>query len=158
MQTKYIPNALLVPLWKELIDNGHTVTLRVRGRSMRPLWHHNRDSVCLAAVSQPLRVGQVVLAEVDEGRFVIHRIVSLSDTEVVLRGDGNPYTEERFAPEKVMGIITAFTLHWGQRRYTCSTEHWLWRLYSALWPSNVFLRRVLLRLDRMIFGADDLSQ
>lgn len=157
VQTKYIPNEALVPLWKDIIDSGRTVTLRARGRSMRPMWHHNRDSVCLSALSKPLAVGQVVLAEVEPKCYVIHRIVALSEDEVVLRGDGNPYSAERVSPDKVLGIITSFTLHLGKRAYTYSTESLLWRLHSALWPNNVLLRRILLKIDRFLFGTDDLT-
>lgn len=158
MPTKLIPTAALVPTWQAILASGRTVTLRVRGRSMRPLWHHNRDSVCLSALTQPLAVGQVVLAEVSPDCYVIHRIMALREDLLVLRGDGNAYTREYCPPHKVLGIIRAFTLHRFGRRYTFTTDGWLWQFYSALWPSRGLLRRGLLKLDRWLFGADDLTQ
>ena len=36
-----------------------------------------------------LKVGDVVLAWVDDGRYVVHRIIRISGDEVTLMGDGN---------------------------------------------------------------------
>ncbi|MDO4715528.1 MAG: S24/S26 family peptidase [Bacteroidales bacterium] len=145
-------------MWQDILASGRTVTLRVRGRSMRPLWHHNRDSVRLSSLTGELRVGLIVLAEVEPEHYVIHRIVALQPERVVLRGDGNPYAREYCSPHQVLGVITSFTLCRCGRCYVFSTSGWFWKLYSALWPSSALLRRCLLKLDRCLFGADDLTQ
>ena len=42
-----IPNAILIPEIIRLLDEGHTVTLRLRGYSMRPFLEDDRDVALL---------------------------------------------------------------------------------------------------------------
>ncbi|MBR1446041.1 MAG: hypothetical protein IJ586_02995, partial [Alloprevotella sp.] len=58
-----IPNEKLIPYIAADIKRGHTVTIIVRGVSMRPFIEHERDKVVLAPITKPLAVGDVILAE-----------------------------------------------------------------------------------------------
>lgn len=59
-----IPNEILLGCAKQMLAEGHTVTLRVAGYSMRPLLEHRRDSVVLAA-AEGCKLHDVVLAEIE---------------------------------------------------------------------------------------------
>ena len=56
-------NAVLLPEIVKMLDEGHTVTLRLRGYSMRPFLEDNRDKALLTKAIDP-KVGDPVLAEV----------------------------------------------------------------------------------------------
>ena len=71
---------------------GHTVTLRLRGMSMRPFLEDNRDKVLMKKATDP-HVGDPVLAEITPGHYVLHRIIDIKNNDVTLRGDGNISTE-----------------------------------------------------------------
>lgn len=51
-----IPNAILIPEIIRLLDEGHTVTLRLRGYSMRPFLEDDRD-VALLVKAGTVKVG-----------------------------------------------------------------------------------------------------
>ena len=89
-----IPNAILIPEIIRLLDEGHTVTLRLRGYSMRPFLEDDRD-VALLVKAETVKVGDPVLAEVSPRHYVFHRIVAIEGEAVTLRGDGNLPTEGR---------------------------------------------------------------
>ncbi|MBR1713022.1 MAG: S24/S26 family peptidase [Alloprevotella sp.] len=144
------PNHIIIPEIKKLIDEGHTVTLRVRGVSMRPFLDDGRDSALLAPCEDKasLRRGDIVLAEVFPKQYVLHRIVRIEGDQLTLRGDGNLAGREKCRATDVIAIATAF--YRKGREKADSTSGWKWRIYSALWPSSFLPRRILLAFYRHI--------
>lgn len=72
----------------KLVREGISVTLPVNGNSMLPFIIGGKESVIL----QPPRsvdVGDVVLAWVENRRYVVHRIIKIDHERVTLMGDGN---------------------------------------------------------------------
>lgn len=139
-----LPNEVFLKEVCELIADGHEVTLRVRGVSMRPFLEDRRDKIVLTRVEQ-VRVGDAVLAEIAPGKYVYHRIVSIENGLVTLKGDGNVYGTEQCALVNVMAATKALI----RRDKSYSPEGRAWRWYSALWPTWPFARRVLLKLYRV---------
>ena len=92
VKTLQMANALLLPEVIKLLQEGHTVTLPLRGNSMRPFLEDGRDKALLS-IPKAIRVGDTVLAEITPGHYVLHRIVDISNGQVTLRGDGNFATE-----------------------------------------------------------------
>ena len=68
-----------------MLNEGHTVTLRLRGYSMRPFLENDRDKALLVKPST-IKVGDPVLAEITPRHFVLHRIDSIEGDNVTLRG------------------------------------------------------------------------
>ena len=94
MQSITIPNEILIPQFKQLLDEGHTVRFRVRGTSMRPFLEDQRDVVTLTPLSREPEIGDAILAEVAPKHYVLHRVVRLQGDQITLQGDGNiNYTE-----------------------------------------------------------------
>ena len=60
-----------------MLSQGRSVTLRAKGKSMYPFISSGRDTVELRK-TDTLSVGDIVLAEVPERGYVLHRILSLS--------------------------------------------------------------------------------
>ena len=86
------PNAVLLPEVVRMLDEGHSVTLRLRGFSMRPFLENNRDKALLKKAGE-VKVGDAVLAEIEKGKYVLHRIVKIEGDDITLLGDGNLRTE-----------------------------------------------------------------
>lgn len=62
-----IPNAILIPEIIRLLDEGHTVTLRLRGYSMRPFLEDDRDVALLVKADCQALVQQWTDAGILEG-------------------------------------------------------------------------------------------
>lgn len=69
-------NSILIPAILKLIDEGHTVTLPLKGFSMRPFLEDGRDKALLTKVGE-LHVGDPILAMVNNEHYVLHRIVKI---------------------------------------------------------------------------------
>lgn len=69
-------NALILPEIVSLLNEGHTVTLQLKGFSMRPFLENNRDKALLVKPKE-IAVGDPVLAEVEPKNYVLHRIIAI---------------------------------------------------------------------------------
>ena len=85
---KTFSNASLLPEIANILRDGHTVTLTLRGYSMRPFLEDNRDKALLKK-QDDVKIGDAVLAEILPHKFVLHRIVKINNDNITLRGDGN---------------------------------------------------------------------
>jgi len=140
--TRRMANAVLLPQVVKLLHEGHTVTLPLRGRSMRPFLEDGRDKALLQLPGVP-QVGDAVLAEISPGVFVLHRIVSIDGSRVTLRGDGN-LSDEHCTLADIRAKATGF--YRKGRQKLDSTDGRKWRIYSWLWTRLFPVRRYLLFL------------
>lgn len=125
----------------EQMHQGKEVRMRARGWSMLPLIWDDRDVLYLVAPREgTISRGRIVLVQLGDGRYVLHRIVAIEGSRLLLRGDGNPYQEEYVHRDKVLGELV------GIRRNgkLLNPNSFLWRAITLLWPQNGFIRRVIL--------------
>lgn len=133
-------NEVFLPQVVALLEEGHTATLPLRGRSMRPFLEDGRDKALLQIVDT-YREGDAVLAEISRGHFVLHRIIKIEGTHVTLRGDGN-LGDEHCRLEDIRAKAVGF--YRKGRTKLDSTDGRKWRIYSWWWTRLYPLRRYLL--------------
>lgn len=141
---KVVDNAELLPFIVGELEAtpGKTVTLPLRGRSMRPFLEDGRDKALLTLATNP-KVGDAVLAEIAPLHYVLHRIVAIENQCVTLRGDGNLGVEQcRLCDIKAV----ALGFYRKGRSRLDSTNGLKWRVYSWWWTRLLPLRRYLLFL------------
>ena len=137
---RQMSNDVFLPQVVALLHEGHTATLPLRGRSMRPFLEDGRDKALLKLADTP-RVGDAVLAEIAAGHFVLHRIIKIEGQAVTLRGDGN-LSDEHCRLEDIRAKAIGF--YRKGREKLDSTEGRKWRIYSWWWTRLYPLRRYLL--------------
>ncbi len=104
---KEIPNKVLLGLARDMIREGHTATISVKGYSMRPFLEHCRDRVILVPPKE-IAVGDAVLAEIAPDHYVLHRIIEIAGDQVTLMGDGNVRGTESCRRADVCGVVTHY--------------------------------------------------
>ena len=137
-------NAAFIPEVINMVNEGHTVTIPLRGYSMRPFLEDRRDKAVLVAASQ-LCKGDVVLAEIGHGHYVLHRIIKIDGNTITLRGDGN-IKEEKCVRENIKAQAIGF--YRKNNKTMNSTNSLKWKLYSAAWSRLYPIRRYLLFIYR----------
>ena len=130
-----------------LVAEGVCVTLPVGGRSMLPFIIGGKESVILQQATQP-GVGDVVLAWVEQRRYVLHRIISIKGDEVILRGDGNVGVEHCHRND-VKGFAIGF--YRKGRKKIDKTNSFKWRFYSLVWCLLLPVRPYLLAAYRRLW-------
>lgn len=100
-----IANEILIPEVIRLLERGKRVTLRARGDSMLPFIKGGQDSVVMIRPPRPPKVGDIVLADLGAGHYVIHRIYATNGEQVTLMGDGNIRGWEHCAIRDIEGLV-----------------------------------------------------
>lgn len=150
MPAHQMPMETMVEIIADSLARGHTVTLPLKGNSMRPFLVHRRDKALLRKPSD-LCAGMVVLARVNDTQTVVlHRIIRIEGDDITLMGDGNISVTERCTPRDVIAEAYGFLRGGNQPCYTSSRR---WRIYSAVWVRLLPLRRILLAVHHIIFRS-----
>ncbi len=142
-----IANAVLFPEIIKFLNEGRTITLPLKGFSMRPFLEDGRDKALLTKVNQP-KVGEPVLAEISPGHYVLHRLVRIDGDRVTLLGDGN------LAPEHCrLADIRASVVGFYRKGRTKldPIDGRKWKTYSWWWMRLRPVRRWLLAFYRRIW-------
>ncbi|MBO4525849.1 MAG: S24/S26 family peptidase [Bacteroidales bacterium] len=101
-----LPNDVMLGGVKELLAEGRQVVIMTKGVSMLPFIVGKRDSVVLEKRAS-VAPGDIALAEIAPGHYVLHRVREVSDDGVVLQGDGNYRGQEKCRPENIAGTVVA---------------------------------------------------
>ena len=138
-------NAVFLPEIVKMLNEGHTVTLTLRGNSMHPFLEDCRDKA-LFVKPTTIAVGDPVLAEIAPKHFVLHRIVRIDGDRYTLQGDGNWRGVEHCTRADIIAKAVAF--YRKGHAHPLRTDSRTWRCYSRLWVALRPVRRILLGLYR----------
>lgn len=121
-----------------LLAAGKKVKIRAKGTSMEPFIHGDKDTLLLAPV-ETLHKGDIVLARISEGRYILHRIIRISGEQIILMGDGNLFKTEECSISDIYGIAVTAIRH-GEERSLISFKS---RLCAKAWRMLLTIRQVL---------------
>ena len=142
-----LDNSVFLPQVVALINEGHLATIVARGNSMRPFIEDGRDKLVFGK-AESFGVGDVILAEVTKGHFVCHRVESIDGDVVTMRGDGNVIGTETFHMADVRAKLLRVVR---KGKVVTLADSKAWKVYSAIWPKLLPVRRYLLALYRLLW-------
>lgn len=152
MNSIVIPNAVILGEVSRMLSEGHSVVLMTKGGSMLPFIRGGKDSVELVRADS-YGPYEIVLAEVTEGHYVLHRILSVEGSAVVLKGDGNLRGTETCRVDDIKGRVVKIISRKGKET-DCLAAGFERR--SRRWVHMPYLcRRVLIAIYRRIIGYED---
>lgn len=153
--TKLIDKAVMMEEIRQMISEGKTVTITLKGNSMNPFIVHLRDQMTLGPwKDEEIRKGTVALVKDTYGNYLIHRIIKREGNTVTLLGDGNVEQTETATLDNVIGIMHTLT----RKGRTYTPKSLTWRIYSAIWAFLTPVRRYPLGLWRRIFPQPNLAR
>lgn len=142
---------------EQFIREGRPVKFPVKGTSMLPFIVGDRDCVEFYPVEGELKVGDIVMARVEEGYPVVHRIVGIEPVagdasfsadacRIVLTGDGNLGFKEHCLRKDVIAKAHAVIRPDGSRKSLISPSSLRnWHRWQRLRP----IRRLLLKIIKL---------
>lgn len=130
------------PIAADFLNRGHKAVFNVSGSSMWPLIRNRRDSVLLAAMGRPPRVGDIVLLKAPglHGRYILHCIYKIHGNQLITLGDGCLEPDPPVPLEQVIGRVEK--IFRGERVIHCDSL--FSRLLSKVWLFLFPIRYVLL--------------
>lgn len=133
----------------ELLEEGATFKIVVRGYSMLPLLGFGRDTIVLRRVDCSEDIsGRIAMFRNERGRIVVHRIIGINGGIVSLRGDGNLYQVEQCKREEIIAVLESVVRENG-KEISCTSRHW--QRMERLWLSTpLWMRRYALGILRRV--------
>ncbi len=141
-----VANDILIPELARLLNEQKEVRFTPSGVSMRPFIEGDKDSVILAPMNRPPKVGDILLAQVEtmcgNKTYVLHRLIRIENETLVLQGDGNLTGEERCNAADIIGRVVTIETPNGRRKpltrgrlwYTLRPlRKWLLKIYRHTW-------------------------
>lgn len=114
------------------------------GVSMLPILRERRDTIVVRPKRERLKPLDVALYR-RGGRYVLHRVIALTDDGYVIRGD-NCYSDEYIPEEDVFGVLTEYFRD--NRHHLCTDGHYI--RYSKRRVKNYKFRRFFVLLGAKI--------
>ena len=135
----------MIPLIRETLDSGKTVSFAPRGVSMLPMLRQGRDTVTLSRLEGRLRKYDLPFYRRDDGTYVLHRIVKSGDTYTCI-GDNQFALEPGIRHDQIIGVVSAFC----RKGKTISVSHRGYKLYCRFWHWSRPVRHVCSGVGRRL--------
>ncbi len=102
IEKRVIANDMLLEDVNSLLSEGKRVKIHAKGRSMNP-FIQEVDIIVLAPPEKIVN-GDIVLARIENKRYVLHRIIKKKNDIVWLMGDGNLFGSEQCSLDNILGV------------------------------------------------------
>lgn len=147
MEPRIVDIDAYMPVLRELLAQGQSVSLTVTGESMSPFLRHGRDQIRLAAVTAPPQRGDMVFFRRRNGQYIMHRVLRrMPDGNYAVIGDGQQQVEFPIAPEQIFAVVTQVC----RKGVWLGPESFWWRFFAGPWLTLLPLRPLLRRMARFI--------
>ena len=134
-------NALISSL-RELTDQGQEVRIIISGSSMSPFLIHERDSIVFSKPTTPLKRGDMVFYQRDNGQFVMHRICRVKPEGLYIIGDAQTEIEGPVRQDQVFARITRVNR---KGKWIGPQDLW-WKFFRTVWLWVIPVRREIMWL------------
>lgn len=116
---------------------------------MLPFIIGDKDKVEFHPIKGDLHVGDIIMARVDEGYPVVHRIIGIDGDRITLTGDGNLGFKEHCHRQQVIAQ-GLFVVDQNGRKKSLTSQEALrkWHWWNSLRP----IRRILLKIFKIYKG------
>lgn len=132
-----------------LLEEGSTFKIVVRGYSMLPMLGFGHDTIILRRVDKEEDISdRIAMFRNENGRIVVHRIIGINNGIVSLRGDGNLYQVEQCKREEIIAVLESVVRENG-KEVSCTSPRWHRR--ERIWLNTpLWIRRYTLAIIRRI--------
>ena len=143
-----VDNKIFFAEVENLLAEGESVTVRVRGCSMMPHLRDGKHSVVVRRCkAEDIKLGAVIFFEY-RGQWIMHRLRRIEGEKLIFAGDGNYKLEEVVGRDALRGVVTDIISPSGKK---LSCESFLWRFKSGAWLMlPAIVRRYMLAIIRRL--------
>ena len=143
-----VDNKIFFAEVENLLAEGESVTVRVRGCSMMPHLRDGKHSVVVRRCkAEDIKLGAVMFFEY-RGQWIMHRLRRIEGDRLIFAGDGNYKLEEVVGRDALRGVVTDIISPSGKK---LSCESFLWRFKSGAWLMlPAIVRRYILAIIRRL--------
>ena len=129
------PEEIMEPLLT-LLDEVGTIPLVISGSSMTPFLVHGRDTVFLSKPDRPLKKGDMVLYQRDNGSYVLHRVYKTCANSYIMVGDAQTELEYGIKKDQIRAVVSAVR----RKGKMLKKGNFWWDFFEKAWISMVPFR------------------
>lgn len=143
-----LSNELFFAEVEQLISQGESVTITIKGNSMRPWLQNSKHKVIVKPLADSiLQCGDIALFRY-KGKHILHRVVKIENGKITFSGDGNIGIKEQASKDDVIALVESIITPSG-RVIECNSNEW--KTKSKLWLAlPQFARRIILGILRRL--------
>lgn len=143
-----LSNELFFAEVEQLISQGESVTITIKGNSMRPWLQNSKHKVIVKPLADSiLQCGDIALFRY-KGKHILHRVVKIENDKITFSGDGNIDIKEQASKDDVIALVESIITPSG-RVIECNSNEW--KTKSKLWLAlPQFARRIILGILRRL--------
>ena len=138
-----------VGVLRGLVEEGHEVSMLISGGSMSPFLIHGRDTIFFKRPDSPLRAGDMVFYERENGQFVIHRILRVRRDSYDIVGDAQTQIEPGIRREQIFARVTRVR----RKGVIIGPGDFWWVFFARVWPLLLPLRPLVSRTYALVRGG-----
>lgn len=128
---------------EEAVQSGHFV-VGPHGFSMWPMIRNGIDTVLIEPVNGRLKKYDIPLYKDSLDRYVVHRIIEVTDTGYVICGDGLYTREYDITDDNIIGVVTGFYRR--EKFIPCTSKGYMF--YVKFWVGLICFRKPTIILSR----------
>lgn len=137
-----------MPVIRAALGRGQKVRMTVNGSSMLP-FIRDGETVELVPPSPSPLAGDIVLVEIAEALYVVHRIIQIEGDMIFLRGDAQKDREGPFPYQAVLGRVITTNSRGGVR----ALDHGPWYWAGLVWMRSGLLGYIILQFALRLRGV-----
>ena len=143
-----VDNKIFFAEVENLLTEGESVTVRVRGCSMMPHLRDGKHSVVVRRCkAEDIKLGAVMFFEY-RGQWIMHRLRKIDGEKLIFAGDGNYKLVEIVGRDALRGVVTDI-ISPSDKKLSC--ESFWWRFKSGAWLMlPAIVRRYMLAIIRRL--------
>lgn len=126
---KIVDTRNYVRILEELTKEEKSVGIPVAGNSMAPFLISGRDHVLFQKPDRPLRVGDIVFFQRENGEYVLHRIRKIRNGMYYIVGDAQTVVEGPIREKQIFGLVTKVRR---KGKWIDESDSW-WLFFEKIW-------------------------
>ena len=131
--------------YEDILARDGVLVYKGMGTSMLPFFRPERDLMIVEPAAGRLKKYDVALYRRPDGRYVLHRVLSVRPRDYAIRGDNAERMEYGITDREILGVMTAFVRD-GVRVETTNPRY---RLAVRGWCVLFPLRKVWKKIRRL---------
>ena len=136
-------------LLKEQVIAGKEASMIITGNSMSPFLEHGRDTIYFKTPDRPLKRGDMIFFQRENGQYVMHRLVKIKNDACYCIGDNQTETEGPIPKERVFALITRVK----RKNKLIDKKNGWWFFFSHVWIHLIPLRHFLIGCYKIFFAS-----
>ena len=137
---------------KEILHEKGEIIGVTNGNSMWPLFRSGKDKAVIIPQNTNFKVGDVLLyCNPHTKGFILHRIIKITESGLIIRGDNVYFTETNVKSEDIIGILKGF---YRNGKYFDCKKNLLYKFYSffirSVFPIRYFIHRIITKIKKLL--------